>query len=461
MSAPGWLLCCLLALCAACQRPRVSQAEPPARNLLFVVVDAWRVDALALYGNPQATNQRLGAHAGDFAIFEAAWAQGTYTQSSFLSYMTSSHPRTHGWDFPIAQAIPASGFCGRQDLPTLAEVLAARGFTTTACVNNRYLHPKWGFARGFERWNRLPAEQLDQLDLERGEMPYLGDHRVARWAAQAMESWDDGQRHFLYVHILRPHLPLAPSDGARRALDLPSEPRTISVEEARRLEREGIIEEREQARAYYLGSVWDADRSLGEILDALEEAGQARKTAVVITADHGEKAFEHGDYGHAAGIWDHLVRVPLLIRAPGLQPGRRKQPVSLIDLAPTALALLGLEAGPSAWQGGDLLAGGAGPVVSQRLDEVAISKDGRWKALRAQGAWSLYDLARDPDELQPVTDRPELLAELRRAFQEWTRATPVGEIDEQAAPVGICAQQSTAGEKEALEEALRELGYVE
>jgi hypothetical protein len=103
--------------------------------------------------------------------------------------------------------------------------------------------------------------------------------------------------------------------------------------------------ERRRMVALYDGEIARADHSLGGFLDALEETGLADEVAIVVTSDHGEEFLEHGDLEHAFGkVFDANVRVPLVVRAPGVEtaPRRVHAPVSGIDVAPTLLALAGL-----------------------------------------------------------------------------------------------------------------------
>jgi len=190
-------------------------------------------------------------------------------------------------------------------------------------------------------------------------------------------------------------------------------------------------------------------------MDALEAAGRAEGTAVVFLYDHGEEFFEH-TFSHLGGVWEHLARVPLLLRLPGEPPRRVDDRVArLIDVAPTALAALGVSA-PAGWQGVDLLA--APPprwAVTERGRSMAITPDRRRKAIRQveRGRTRYYDLAADPLEASPLPAAAQTET-FEPLFEAWASATPAFDPAGAGAPL--------AGEAAAEHvEALRSLGYVE
>jgi choline-sulfatase len=139
------------------------------------------------------------------------------------------------------------------------------------------------------------------------------------------------------------------------------------------------------------------------------------RTAVVLTADHGEGLGDHGLMEHGLHLYEELVQVPLILRAPGLPPGRRVSgPVQLEDLAPTILALLKVES-PEAFDGVDLLPWLRGATDAPPRDAVVGARatnkgnarlfyvrDGSSKWIGEPGSpGRRFDLARDPGERDP------------------------------------------------------------
>lgn len=88
------------------------------------------------------------------------------------------------------------------------------------------------------------------------------------------------------------------------------------------------------------------DGHLGRLIDAFYERCGKENSVVVLTSDHGEEFYEHGSFGHGMTLYKELVHVPLLLRAPGLEPqagSRFDHPVRLVDVLPTTLDLLGFD----------------------------------------------------------------------------------------------------------------------
>lgn len=438
----------------------------PVRNLVVIVVDTLRSDALGLYGNPHGTSPGIDAFGKESVIFDTAWAQGTYTPSSYISYMSSTEVRTHGWDYELSR-YPDAGICGWDDLELLPEVLSRHGFRRVALVSNPHLNPKSGFARGFELWNGVEVESLRGRKVSKHAFA-IDDEDSVREAKRVLAKWDPQRRHFLYIHLMAPHLPLRPSREARAQFGIEDDRlphKGVNRTLMRRWRRHSTPEDRELSRAAYRASVWDADRLVKSLLTAIDESKRRDDTAVVFTADHGEEIWEHGGYGHAKGVWDQLVHVPLVIRIPGRPPARIEDRVAgLLDLAPTLLRLLGIDERPRSWQGFDLFSKKRRVgVFSQRYDEVAITLDGRMKAIArsapTDSSWRFFDLGSDPAE-QSALDDPRQRTSLEQLYANWLAITPRVQRNPDEKPVDVCGVLPAEVKEEWIER-LRELGYVE
>ncbi|MGZ3442588.1 MAG: sulfatase family protein, partial [Polyangia bacterium] len=166
----------------------------------------------------------------------------------------------------------------------------------------------------------------------------------------------------------------------------------------------------------YDAEVSFADKYIGEVLDALEKSGQAKDTAVVIFSDHGEAFGEHrfgGErmYFHGQTLYDELLRVPVMIRIPGVAPRVVDGNVMLLDLAPTLCDLVKAPRPPT-MHGHSLLGAMLGEplrpelVYSEMLPATSWNHhwralvDGHWKLIQklSENSTELYDLAADPTE---------------------------------------------------------------
>ena len=193
----------------------------------------------------------------------------------------------------------------------------------------------------------------------------------------------------------------------------------------------------------YAGAIAIMDAQIGRLLTALEKRQQLERTAIVVTADHGESLGDHGEQGHGIFVYESALRVPLIVRWPGVTPRRVTDLAQIIDIAPTVLDLEGLP-GP-AMEGVSLSAVMRGRGVPP--DRIAYAESMYplqygWGALRAvrQGRFKfieaprpeLYDLESDPDEArnlhetQPATSA-RLLTLVRTFGPAELSASPPGD----------------------------------
>ncbi|MBZ0252246.1 MAG: sulfatase-like hydrolase/transferase, partial [Candidatus Methylomirabilis sp.] len=208
--------------------------------------------------------------------------------------------------------------------------------------------------------------------------------------------------------------------------------------------------DREHVVDLYDAEVAEADAFLGEVLDALRAGGALDRTIVIVTADHGEELFDHGEVGHAsttgqATLYDELVRVPLVVRYPPSVMARRVEyaQVRTIDVAPTVLALLGKPA-PAEMQGFPLKAalegklfstrpaysetnlGGYPSTPEQQAARLRSIRDGDWKMIcrfDEQESCRLFNLRDDPGETRNVVAMARSKAkELRGELDQWAPA---------------------------------------
>ncbi|MDH3214306.1 MAG: sulfatase-like hydrolase/transferase, partial [Myxococcales bacterium] len=187
----------------------------------------------------------------------------------------------------------------------------------------------------------------------------------------------------------------------------------------------------------YRGEVAYVDTQVGTLLERVKLLGLQERTAVVLTADHGEGLGDHGVMEHGQNLYEELVQVPLILRAPGLPSGRRVTgPVQLEDLKPTILALLGVDP-PESLDGFDLLPWLRGAAdASPRKAVVGVSSTNKgkrrlWYVREGSTKWigepgragRRFDLARDPEERDPE-DGAAMPARLEPAVAASARAAP-------------------------------------
>jgi arylsulfatase A-like enzyme len=371
-TARGLILALLLLLPLAGCRDR-----PIApRILLLLSVDTLRTDRLGSYGSDLDLTPNLDALAEESQVFEWAYAPTSFTLPSMSSLLTGRHPEEIGV-LGNRSALPPA-------VPTLAGALRERGWRSAAVVSNLVLRKNAGLAVGFDVYDDvLPDREVTRNWPER----IAADTSDAAIAVLDDFSPEGDERLFLWIHYQDPHGPYTPPEGLRErflAVERERPDGRLRLPEATgrggrgRIPTYQVVDERREVAFYRAG--YDAeghylDAEIGRLLRELADRGLAEAAVVVFTADHGESLGER-DYWFAHGerLSDPLVRVPLLLRVPGLPPQRRTDVASLVDLFPTLLQHLeGLPPDPEA-PGRDLLASDA--TAGESVPYLATLGDG-------------------------------------------------------------------------------------
>jgi len=445
-----------LALLAIATAFGSSSAAPrrEARNLILVSFDTLRADRLGCYGNARPTSPHFDELAGTGVLFEDASAAAPWTKPSHATLLTGLYPSRHGMT-TMTSTLAA-------DVVPIAAWLAQRGFRTAAIVNLGMLATH-GFERGFDH---VAASELPQ------------GRRAGSTITDSAIEWLRGQgakkRFFLFLHYMDLHSDyeaeppylaqfVRPYDGSLRG----------TTQELYRIAERKLHPS--EADVSHLVDLYDAslrqtDEHLGRLIAFLTETGLLDTTLLVVTADHGEEFLDHGGVLHGQTQYQEVARVPLVLHGPGVVAGRRlADPVSLVDVVPTALGLLGLPAPEDVdgvplhplWQKpghtlparflffeADITFPPPAPGVVPPGTRRAV-RFGKYKLhydIRTRQA-QLYDLAQDPREMHDVRGaHPEIASVLLGRLTEYLArpevASPGRELtDEQL-------------------EALRSLGYV-
>jgi arylsulfatase A-like enzyme len=409
----------LLALCAAlcaCKQQR------PV-DVVLIVVDTLRADALGCYGAEPSPTPHMDRLASQGARFAAATATSSWTGATVASLTTGRYPDELGFRSKKS-GLPTG-------VPNLAETLGAAGYQTLAVVSNGVAGPKFGHDRGYDAFAFEPYKTS------------AGDRRPAftaeRVTDRALETWrtrDDERPTFLHVHYTDPHDPYLPPARWRRH-DPPLDDGYL-LEQRYRFEDALTPDTLSSLRASYLGEVAFVDDEIGRLLEAI-----GPKAVVVLVSDHGEEFLEHEGFHHGTTLYEELVSVPLLIRAPAVPAGVVvPTPASQVDVFPTLLELTGVPSPDGASLSGESLmprlAGSGGeprPVASilgGTKDWISV-RHGRWK-LHARGPDeppTLYDLEADPGETRSVAaEQAEALRSLQAWWDRRARLVGPGIVDE-------------------------------
>jgi arylsulfatase A-like enzyme len=354
-------------------------------NVVVIVSDTFRRDHLGAFGNTYIHTPRLDEFARSSVVFDGHVISSFPTMPARADILTGNFSYTYmGWE-PLPRHVP-----------TLPAILSEAGYLTMGVVDTPFfVRGGFGYDRGFDDfiWVRgqgddtRPHERSDYRETWRSE----SDRLVARTVTEA-ERWLERhyeEQFFLYVDTWDPHEPWDAPDyytkKYREGYDGEQIYPSYGKWDEAGLSREDV----DLAHATYCGEVTMVDFWVGRLLAKLEVLGLGEDTIVVFTSDHGFYFGEHGYFGKAEWINDldaaitedsvvpewlseswlltvgwsplykELTNVPLVIRAPGIEPGRRQALTTAPDLAPTILDLAGIER-PQAMQGesfGNVLVG--------------------------------------------------------------------------------------------------------
>lgn len=400
-----WGVLSVLALATGCsqQPPPVAKqfgsqtgniTNQQVRNVLLISIDTLRADHLGSYGYSKPTSPNIDAVARDGVLFERAQATNPITLPSHASILTGTLPLVHGvrdnYDYKLADSET-----------TLAELFQTSGFQTAAFVASFPLAKKFGLGQGFDVYNdtyvrRRPGSTPEFLERPASTVT----NSAAAWLEQ-----HHAEPFFLFVHYFDPHAPYrAPEEFAERFSGDP-----------------------------YAAEIAYTDDQLGLLLEKLSALGHYDDTLIVITSDHGESLGEHDEETHSFFIYQSTAHVPLIMRVPGQAAGVRiAEPVSIIDIAPTILAISDMEV-PARMQGIDLNSFPAGdlaitaerPIYMESLVPTTFGCSPLRSLVRDrwQYIWTakpeLYDIEADPEQQNNLfDDEAQIAGEMHVALLE-------------------------------------------
>jgi arylsulfatase len=431
-------------------------------NVFVIVIDTLRFDRTGLADEARSQTVNLDRLAGDGTAYERAYAQASWTKPSVASLFTSLYPSSHGANLRRDRLAA--------EPTTVAEVFARRGYRTAVFSANPWVSPAFGFDRGVDYFYESEHETYSRLVmllrlLRAADRVLPGD--VLRTAIRDMEeayglrqkrstncerddaivdafrTWLDEseeQPAFAYFHLMSPHIPYEPP-APTQAFAAADQVALLQQTDALTTERRKVL------LSLYDQAVVYADAVLGEIVAILRERNALDDSLLIVTADHGEEFHEHGHWGHGKSLFDEVLRVPLVLRGPGIPAGVvAAGPAMLIDVLPTVVALTGATADAS-WEGRSLAERIPDrPIYAELLREGGLESymlyhqgrkyvetvDGLGEAPRHE----LFDLRTDPAERRPQTTIPTQwagrLAAVRNAAQSKRASSGEVVIDEAA-----------------------------
>ncbi|MFH1619002.1 MAG: sulfatase [bacterium] len=382
-----------LNLCAAGDSAEV---KPSDCNIILIVVDCLRADHLSCYGYHRKTSPNIDALAAESAVFRQAVTQAPNTLLSFSSMFTSRYVSAHG--------VTATDRVLSDSALTLAEIFKIYNYKTAAFLGGWLLNPIFRLNQGFDEYYHLDYSSASF----KTTLP-----EALEWVK---EKGGKREKFFLLVHANDLHTPFAFPASSVYDRGFKVNP-SISEDDLFRVYRKKLLvkETREiidlsdddmnHIIARYDEGINYVDGLIGDFIGKLRESELLDRTIIILTADHGEGLFDHDYFLHEFNLYGGTLKVPLIVKIPGMAKKEITRQVQLIDLMPTMLELAGIEVNKDA-QGRSLK-----PLLSGKVDAgfnryvcsentlggKAIRSD-RWKLIWFPDKIELYDLKNDPME---------------------------------------------------------------
>ncbi len=310
-----------------------------AQNVIIIAVDTLRKDHLGSYGYPRNTSPNIDRFALDGVKFNHCYTPSPLTTPAFSSMLTSLPPHKHG--------AKRNGMSIFNRTNTLPEFLKNHGYYSGAFISNWTLNKKLTHLdRGFDTYTEVLNKRrwFGIFDKE-GEAPAVNKEAI-KWLYKNKE-----KRFFLWVHYTEPHEPYVYHEEFDHDYD----------EVIPEIYPEGSHQKKIKKYDTEIGFV---DFYIGELLRKIKEYGLYEDSLIIFMADHGESLGEHDYYGHGRKLYNSSLQVPLILKLPGNcdRNTEMNDVVSLLDIAPTVLELLGKEI-PEEMEGENLF----GPGMKERV----------------------------------------------------------------------------------------------
>jgi len=454
---------------------KLSAATPgnqKIRHVILITIDTLRADALSRGLSPHCESPVLDALAQESINFKSAYAPSPWTPPSVASIMSGLSPTVHGvgrqrTHFPVSP-------------PTLPDFFREAGYLTAAFGGNTLLAPQYALYRNSDVF-RFPEPQPPRtlarqaLAWYRGPIRMSDQHRTEDITADAQE-WIRlyaEQNFFLWLHYFDPHAPYLPP------------PEFLADHDQDRLYRVALAFDEDRGRArlspppplrqfllrsLYCGEVQYVDNRIGRVIEDLKQRGIYDDALIVVTSDHGEEFWEHGNAFHGHSMLDELLRVPLIFKLPG-QAMRMaiQEPVSNVAVMPSILDLAEIEFDPTQFSNQPLKRFWDGRQPSPEFPPVFAGHNflggeqeaivsGGWKYVQHANSQmnQLYNLTEDTEErVNRLHSEPALAKRFRALIEEHHEASAA--LRER---IGIGGRPPLHIQKE-MQRRLRSLGYIQ
>jgi arylsulfatase A-like enzyme/Tfp pilus assembly protein PilF len=313
-------------ICAVCLLCFVAGTSGKSNNVIIITIDTARADHFGFAGYSNIKTPNLDKLAQEGIYCSNAYTPAPLTLPAHVSILTGLYPQTHGvHDNDLFQL--------RKSVETIAEFLKEKNYHTAGFVSSIILNHQYGIDQGFDYY-----DDLHQYAMVNNRIV----ERTANTTTDAVCSYIKTAKTplFLWVHYFDPHFPYQPPEPLAK----------------------------EYASHPYDGEIAYVDNSIGTLLNCLKQKINLNDSIIVIASDHGEGLGQHDEDRHGILMYNSTIKVPLIVKIPGIKPAIIKNNVSLVDIVPTILDFLTLSI-PDYLEGKSLL-----PYLAQQDDKPVPDK---------------------------------------------------------------------------------------
>lgn len=428
------------------KRPEKINPPQEIKHVAIIIIDAARVHFMGSYGGEWGATPKIDAFAKTSVQFNNAIAPAPYTIATISSIFTGLDVESHGVR-KVTEALP-------DELPNMAAYFNEKGYYTLSLAGTQFATRKFGATK--------PCDEVVYLRTEAAKKSGVSTMDMEAVDAALKTASESGKPVFVYAHYLPPHWPYLPPKEFQDIYvesDLIQDRRKRNyLKGTKRVEQDDPIAQ--ELKLHYMNNMRYADHIVDETLSMLKKYDLYDDTLIIVTSDHGEAFGEHGNVSHNTTVFDDMVMVPFIVKAPGVGPAQVDQLVGLVDIFPTVMELLGSDRTRHEFDGRSIAPLLYGYPMEPTIYYSRAMGDNYEMCFRGNDFKYIYysykrdeffDLAVDPDErINLVLQQSVMTTILRQRILELVK---LGKV--KRAGMGLDAELSEEDRDE-----LRDLGYV-
>jgi arylsulfatase A-like enzyme len=291
--------------------PRFHLEKEKPRVFVVIVMDTLRYDHTSLYGYKRKTTPFLEQLAADGIKYENAFSSTSWTLPAHVSLFSGKDLSEHG--------VVAPGDGISTVYPLIAEIFQEQGFVTAAFTGGGFVEDTYGFYRGFQYYSNAPGNVFSMNSAER-VFNHFKNYITRFW----------GNDLFIFLHTYQIHTPYKAPRRYVEQINKDVQGNLLGISNYIK-EKSGFFKALEDTERQRLIDLYDAsvlytdDALVGGVIRLLKEKGMYEQAVITVLSDHGEEFYDHGGWEHGHTLYNELIRIPLVIKFPFSQPGKRNR----------------------------------------------------------------------------------------------------------------------------------------